>query len=237
MTNSRLYPVWGQLAEGLRSGLPRNEAKDEPDYYANLGRSDDRLAVFLRGMTGLSAAAARVIAEKAPWGDYATFIDVGGAEGGLAVQLATAHPHLTGGNFELPGVRPYFDAYVNGFGLGDRLRFHSGDFFADPLPKADVIVMGHVLHNWNRDQKRALVRSAWAALPSGGMFLVHESLIDDDRRDNALGLLMSLNMLLVTREGFGFTGPECQAWMYEAGFAKTRVEHLVGSESMVMGIK
>jgi hypothetical protein len=237
MTNSRLYPTWGQLADGLRSGEPRNESKDEKDYYANLGRSTDRLAVFLRGMTGLSAAASRAIAQKVPWTQYRTFVDVGGAEGGLSVQLALAHPHLTGGTFELPAVQPYHDAYVDSFALADRLRFHGGDFFVDPLPSADAIVMGHVLHNWNLQQKRLLVSKAYAALPEGGMLLVHESLIDDDRRSNALGLLMSLNMLLVTREGFGFTGAECQSWMREAGFSTTRVAHLSGAESMVIGIK
>ncbi len=234
---SRLYPVWGQLAAALQDGEPRNEAHSEPDYYTNLGRDSDRLAVFLRGMTGLSAAAARAIAHKLPWSDYRTFVDVGGAEGGLAVQLALAHPHLTGGTFELPGVERYHDAYVKSFGLGDRLRFYGGDFFKAPLPNADVIVMGHVLHNWGLPEKRSLVQKAYDALPKKGMFVVHESLIDDDRRSNSLGLLMSLNMLLVTREGFGFTGAECQRWMREAGFSQTRVEHLSGAESMVIGIK
>jgi hypothetical protein len=237
ITNSRLYPVWGQLGDALRSGEPRNEAKEEHDYYANLGRSSDRLAVFLRGMTGLSAAAARAIAQKLPWAERRTFVDVGGAEGGLSVQLALQHPHLSGGTFELPGVQAYHDAYVARFGLAERLRFYGGDFFNDPLPEADVLVMGHVLHNWNLEQKCLLVRKACAALPRGGMFLVHESLIDDERRSNALGLLMSLNMLLVTREGFGFTGAECQTWMRQAGFSQTHVQHLVGAESMVIGIK
>lgn len=237
MTDSRLYPVWAKLGDALRTGEPRNEAKDDRDYYANLGRSHDRLPVFLRGMTGLSAAASRAIATKVPWSDYATFVDVGGAEGGLAVQLAQTYAHLTGVTFELPNVRPHHDAYVASHGLSGRVKFHAGDFFVDPLPRADVIVMGHVLHNWNLDQKRALVRKAYAALPPGGMFLVHESLLDDDRRTNTLGLLMSLNMLLVTREGFGFTGAQCQTWMREAGFENTRVDHLVGAESMVIGIK
>jgi hypothetical protein len=172
-----------------------------------------------------------------PWAQYRTFIDVGGAEGGLSVQLALAHSHLTGGTFELPGVQKYHDAYVDSFDLADRLRFHGGDFFQDPLPETEVMIMGHVLHNWNLEQKRLLVQKAYAALSPGGMLLVYESLLDDDRRSNTLGLLMSLNMLLVTREGFGFTGPECQTWMREAGFSKTRVEHLVGAESMVIGIK
>jgi hypothetical protein len=237
LTSSRLYPVWSQLPAALRSGQPRNEAKDEDDYYANLGRDEDRLAVFLRAMTGLSAAASRAIGSRIPWAEYRTFVDVGGAEGGLSVALAQAHPHLSGVTFELPGVRSYFEAYVASAGLAERLSFCAGDFFKDPLPRADVIILGHVLHNWNLAQKRALVRSAYAALPEGGVLLVHESLIDDDRRRNALGLLMSLNMLLVTREGFGFTGPECEAWMHEAGFSRTRVEHLAGAESMVLGIK
>jgi SAM-dependent methyltransferase len=237
MANQRLYPVWNQLATALRTGEPCNEAKDDSDYYANLGRSEDRLGVFLRGMTGLSAGASRALAERVPWRDYHSFLDVGGAEGGLAVQLALAHPHLTGTCFELPTVQPYFESYVARTGAADRLRFQAGDFFSDPLPEADVILMGHVLHNWNLEQKRMLVRKAYAALRPGGLFVVHESLIDDERRQHAFGMLMSLNMLLVTREGFGFTGAECQSWMWEAGFGKTRVEHLCGSEWMVVGTK
>ncbi|HVJ19686.1 MAG TPA: methyltransferase [Polyangiaceae bacterium] len=235
--STRLYPVWSQLESALRSGEPKNEAKDVPDYYGNLGQNSDRLAVFLRGMTGLSAAAGRAIARKLPWADFRTFVDVGGAEGAVSVQLALAFPHLSGGTFELPVVEPYHDAYVRSFGLGDRLRFHGGDFFHDPLPSADVILMGHVLHNWGLEQKRTLLRKAYEALPPRGMLVIHESLIDDDRRSNALGLLMSLNMLLVTREGFGFTGAECQDWLRATGFSETRVEHLVGAESMVIGIK
>jgi SAM-dependent methyltransferase len=237
MTNQRLYPVWRELASALHTGEPRNEAKEEPDYYANLGRHADRLAVFLRGMTGLSAGASRALAARLPWSEHRTFVDVGGAEGGLAVQLAQAHAHLAGTCFDLEEVRPYFAEYVARFGLAGRLQFHAGDFFVEPLPHADVIVMGHVLHNWNLDQKRALVRAAYAALPPGGIYVVHESLIDDERRTNTGALMMSLNMLLVTREGFGFTGAECQTWMFEAGFSKTRVEQLCGSEWMVVGIK
>jgi hypothetical protein len=62
-------------------------------------------------------------------------------------------------------------------------------------------------------------------------------MIDDDRRENTLGLLMSLNMLIETTGGFDYTGADCQAWMREAGFSQTRKEPLVGPHSMVVGIK
>jgi hypothetical protein len=126
---------------------------------------------------------------------------------------------------------------VASFGLSDRLRFYAGDFFADPLPEADVLIMGHILHDWSDDEKRTLIAKAHAALPAGGALIVHEAIIDDDRRRNAFGLLMSLSMLIETPAGRDYTGAEGSAWMREAGFSETRVEHLVGPDSMVVGIK
>jgi len=191
----------------------------------------------LQGMTGISLGAARVIARKFPWGDYQTFIDIGGAQGALPVQVALAHPHLTGGNFDLPVVGPIFEEYVASFGLQGRLKFQAGDFFRDPLPAADVLVMGHILHDWDLEQKRSLIRKAYAALPPGGALLIYEALIDDERRQNAFGLLMSLNMLIETPGGFDYTGADCCRWLTEAGFRQARVEHLLGPDSMVVGIK
>ena len=188
-------------------------------------------------MTGLSLGAGRVIAEKFPWAGYRTFADIGTAQGGLAVALARAHPHLEGIGFDLPAVRPHFEAYAAKHGLSARLSFHAGDFFAQPMPPADVLIMGHILHDWGLDKKRALIRKACEALPVGGALIVYDSIIDDDRRRNAFGLLMSLNMLIETREGFDFTGADCMGWLEEAGFAETRLEPLVGPDSMVIGIK
>ena len=188
-------------------------------------------------MTGISLATARVIAQRFPWRDYQTFVDIGGAQGAVPVQVALAHPHLNGGNFDLPVVGPIFTDYVASFGLQDRLRFHPGNFFTDPLPQADVLVMGHILHDWNLAEKRLLIGKAYAALPPGGALLIYEALIDDERRQNAFGLLMSLNMLIETQGGFDYTGTDCTGWLREAGFRETRVEHLRGPDPLVIGIK
>jgi hypothetical protein len=140
------------------------------------------------------------------------------------VQVALAHPHLTGGNFDLPVVGPLFEEYVASFGLQERLRFQAGNFFPDELPPADVLVMGHILHDGDLEQKRRLIAKAYAALPPGGALLVYEALIDDERRRNVFGLLMSLNMLIETPGGFDYTGADCSGWMREAGFRQPRVE-------------
>src|SRR5207249_8575055 len=148
----------------------------------------------LAAMTGISMPAAQAIARKFPWAGYSTFCDVGVAQGGLAVQVALAHQHLNGIGYDLPPVKPVFEEYVASFGLEKRLRFQQGSFFTDPLPSCDVLVMGHILHDWNLEEKRMLLSKACSALPKGGALIVFESVIDDDRRTNAFGLMMSLNM-------------------------------------------
>ena len=238
MANERLYPFWGSLTEGLRTGLPQNEIKSGgPGLFEALYGDPERLRLFLAAMTGLSMGASQAIAQKFPWDKYKTVVDVGGAQGGLLVQLCLAHPHLQGTNFDLAQVEPIFTDYVAANGLADRLKFQPGDFFNEPLPAADVITMGHILHDWDLDQKRMLLDKAYKALPDGGALIVFEALIDDERRQNAFGLIMSLNMLVETPGGFDYTGKDCSSWMRDGGFRETRVEHLAGPDSMVVGIK
>jgi precorrin-6B methylase 2 len=237
MANARLYPFWGSLTEGLRTGDPQNEAKGGDDFFEELYADPVRLAQFARAMSAASGGAAQAIATKFPWGDHDRVIDIGCAEGAVPVQIALAHDHITGGGFDLPPLEPIFDANVARFGLGDRLSFTAGDFFAEPLPGADVLVMGHILHDWDLDGKRMLLQKAHDALPDGGALVVYEAIIDDERRANAFGLLMSLNMLIETSGGFDYTGADCRTWRQEAGFRESHVEHLVGPDSMVVGIK
>ena len=236
MSSIRLYAFWGSLTEGLRTGQPQSEVKTGGEFFETLYADPEKLAQFTAAMSGLSRTTGEAIAARFPWRDYGSVIDIGCAQGAVPVAIAAAHDHLTGGGFDLPPVEPIFNSYVATFGLADRLVFTPGNFFTDPLPRADVLVMGHILHDWELDQKRVLLQKAYDALPIGGALIVHEAIIDDERRHNAFGLLMSLNML-IEGLGFDFTGADCRGWMADAGFSKSYVEHLAGADSMVVGIK
>jgi hypothetical protein len=225
------------LTTALRTGQPQGEGGASAETFAALYADPARLKGFLRAMTGVSRGANLAIAAKFPWANYKTVADAGPAQGDLLVQVALKNTHLSGIGFDLPEVGPIFEEYVEANGLTPRLSFQPGSFFTDPLPSADVIMMGHILHDWNLEEKRMLVGKAYEALPKGGALLVYESIIDDDRSKNAFGLLMSLNMLIETPGGFDYTGADCVSWMKEAGFKETRVEHLIGPDSMVIGIK
>ena len=238
MANHRLYPFWGHLTEALRTGLPQNEVKSGgAGMFEALYADPARLEQFLQAMTGISHGANIVIAKAFPWAGYKTFVDVGTAQGDLAAQIAAANPHLRGTGFDLPQVAPIFEEYVARVGVAERLAFQPGSFFTDPLPRADVVLMGHILHDWDLPTKQMLIGKAYDALPAGGALVVYEAIIDDDRSRNAFGLMMSLNMLIETPGGFDYTGADCAGWMKAAGFSSTRVEPLVGPDSMVIAIK
>src|SRR4029077_10123194 len=136
-------------------------------------------------------------------------------QGDLISQVALAHPHIAGTGFDLPEVGPIFADYVAENGLSGRVKFSANSFFDAPIPKADVVMMGHILHDWDLDVKKMLIKKAYEALPKGGALIVYESIIDDERSKNVFGLLMSLNMLIETPGGFDYTGADCKGWMKE----------------------
>lgn len=238
MADRRLYHFWDRLPTALRTGEPQNELRDGGQtLFSALMDDPPRHRLFLGAMTALSRGANLAMARKFPWANYASFADIGTAQGDLAAQVATLHPHLHGTGFDLPPVAPIFQAHIDALGVSDRVCFQPGDFFKDALPRADVLMMGHILHDWNLEEKRTLIAHAHAALPEGGALIIYEAMIDDARESNAQGLLMSLTMLIETHGGFDYTPADCIGWLTEAGFRECRRERLTGAETMVIGLK
>jgi len=238
MANARLYPYWGDLTDALRTGNPQNEIKHTgTPLFEELYADEARLEQFMNAMTGLSAGPFMALAEKFDFPAYQTLCDVGGATGQLSVVVASHHPHIRCTTFDLPVVEPIARRTIEAAGLSERVTAVGGDFLFDPLPKADVITMGLILHDWNLETKKHLVKAAYDALPEGGAFLVIENLIDDARRENAFGLLMSLNMLIEFGDAFDYTGADFDGWCKEVGFKRTEVLPLAGPTSAGIAYK
>jgi SAM-dependent methyltransferase len=238
MANARLYPFWGGLTDALQTGSPQNEVKHTGrSMFEELYADPDRLEQFMRAMSGISAGNFHALAQKFDFSGYQTVCDVGGATGQLSLILARHHPHLSCVSFDLPVVEPIAQRSIAAAGLGDRVRTAAGDFFSAPLPSADVITMGMILHDWNLDGKKHLIKAAYDALPPGGALVAVENVIDDERRRNVFGLMMSLNMLIEFGDAFDFTGADYRAWCEEAGFTKVEVIHLAGPASAAVAYK
>lgn len=233
--NGRVYPAWNFLAQALREGAPQR-GPAASGGFRTFYKNQDAFDFFLKGMSGGSRLAGRALAKQFPWQSYNIVIDIGSAQGCVAVELAKAHRHLSGGGFDLEELRDPFEGYVRSCGFDERLKFFSGNFFADPLPTADVLILGRILHDWSVPQRELLLKKAHAALSDNGALIVYEAFIDDSRRKPG-GLLSSLNMLLQTNDGAEFTTHECRAWMQEAGFIGTHIIPLTDTHAAVVGTK
>ena len=236
MANERLYPFWGNLTKALRTGEPQNEAAVGEDFFAALYSDEDRLELFLRAMQGIQQGAFMALVESIDLSNASVLCDVGGANGTLRDRGPA--PSQPEGDLLRPraGV-PVAERHLKAMGVDDRVTTVAGDFFADDLPKADVITMGNILHDWNEHEKRTLIGKAYAALPDGGRFIAIENLIDDERRANTFGLLMSLNMLIETPGGFDYTSAQFDGWCRAAGFTRTEVVPLAGPTSAAVAYK
>lgn len=238
MLNARLFRFWNDLPEALRTGKPQNEIKHgEKGMFEVLYSEPARLEQFMGAMTGISRVNFEALAEKFDFSSYKTLCDVGGATGLLCIEAARRHPQLLCTSFDLPEVAPIAQRHITDAGLSDRIQTASGDFFVDPLPKADVITMGMILHDWNLEKKMHLIRAAYEALPRGGAFVAIEALIDDARRENVQGLLMSLNMLIEFGDAFDYSAADFRGWCGEVGFKRFDVIHLAGPSSAVVAYK
>jgi hypothetical protein len=238
MLNARLFKFWNDLPEALRTGRPQNEVKHgQKGIFEELYSDLPKLEQFMGAMTGISRTNFEIFAEKFDFSTFKTLCDIGGATGLLTIEVAKRHPHLSCTSFDLPAVEPIAKKHIAAARLAHRVRTASGDFFKDRLPNADVITMGMILHDWNLEKKMHLIRSAYDALPPGGALVAIEALIDDARRENVQGLLMSLNMLIEFGDAFDYSGADFRRWCSEAGFTQFDIIHLAGPSSAAVAYK
>ena len=238
MANNRLFKFWGNLEEGLKSGMPQNEVKDtSAPFFETLYQDQQKLKEFSMAMQGVQMGAFQALAKKFDFSAYNSLCDIGGSSAALSIQVAMENQHMTCTSTDLPELHSIADENISDFGLKERVSAANLDFFKDKFPEADVITMGNILHDWNLDVKKMLIQKAYDALPDGGAFIVIENVIDNERKVNAFGLMMSLNMLIETEGGFDFTTDEFASWAKEIGFIKVETIHLAGPTSAIIATK
>jgi len=238
MLNARLFGFWNDLGNALKTGLPQSEVKVHgKPIFEELYASESQLGIFLESMTGFQSANFLQLAESFDFSRFNSVSDIGGALALLSRTVGARYNHLSFTTFDLPPVAPLAQKQIDAAGMADRITVISGDFFEDELPRADVITMGNILHDWNLEKKKLLIRKAYDALPEGGAFIAVENLIDDARRENAFGLLMSLNMLIEFGDAFDYTAADFREWCSEAGFSRFEVIPLAGPTSAAIAYK
>ncbi|MFI1367326.1 methyltransferase [Streptomyces griseochromogenes] len=233
----RHYPMWGRLTEALRDGEPKSDRAVGPDPFKKLYENPELARKFLAHMDSAHAMVGPQLADLLDWKGYESFVDVGGARGNLAAQIVRAHPHLRGGVFELPAVETVFDEHMKHLGTDASVRFHGGDFFVDPLPEADVVIFGHVLHDWSADRAQTLIERAYPAVRPGGALVIYDQMLDVDHPD--LHSLLGSFTVALTTGGTEYSTDEYRSWVEKAGFRVTGLHNIVtiGNDVVLIAVK
>jgi hypothetical protein len=237
MLNNRLYGFWGNLEEGLLTGLAQNEAKSGGNLFEALYSDADRLKEFIHAMSGFQMGNFMALAQSFDFSKHKTLVDIGGSAGMLSIMVAKHQGHMNCTSWDLPPVAPIANEVIQQFQMHDRVKIDSGDFFKDEFPNADIITMGNILHDWDEETKLMLIKKAYNALPEGGVLIAIENVIDADRNKNAVGLMMSLNMLIETGSGFDYTFSDFNKWTSAVGFKSTALLPLAGPTSAAIAYK
>jgi len=239
MANDREYRFWADLEQGLRTGEPQNEIKTTgKESFAAIYEDPARLKQFTEAMSSIQIGAFAAFTEQFDFSKHRLMLDVGGSGATFSALVARRHPHMRCISYDMPLLGPLAEEASARLGVADRVEIVGGDFFAgEQLPKADLVTMGNILHSFDLAKKGILLRKAYDALPAGGELAVIELILDDERRANTLGLLLSLNMLIESDGGFNFTFAEFTRWATAAGFCTTRLLPLAGPTSAAIAIK
>jgi hypothetical protein len=238
MGNNRLYKFWGNLEEGLMTGMPQNESKDgNMHFFEQLYQSPEKLKEFVNAMSGIQGGNFMILAKKFDFSKYKTMADIGGADGFLSCMIAIQHPTISLITYDLPPVAPLAEKAIAKFNLANRIKVESGDFSKDAIPSAEIISMGNILHGLNEMAKLTLIKKVYDALPENGILIAIENIIDNDRTNNTFGMLMSLNMLIENGDGFDYTFADFETWIRQTGFKKAELIPLAGPASAAIAYK
>ncbi|MCO4292717.1 acetylserotonin O-methyltransferase [Solitalea sp. MAHUQ-68] len=238
MCNNRIYDVWSNLENGLKTGKPQNESgKGNMDLFQVLYQDPQKLQEFMDAMSGIQSGNFRALVNKFDFDRYKIMADIGGADAWLSIQVCLKHPNIQCINFDLAPVEPLANKKIAQFNLQDRITHHTGDFMRDELPDAEVYTMGNILHGLDETLKQQLINKIYDKLPDKGVFIAIENIIDNDRRQNTFGLLMSLNMLLENGDGFDYSFADFEKWATKAGFKKVEIMPLTGPCSAAIAYK
>ncbi len=237
MMDARLYGFWDNLEEGLKTGKPQNEATHGVNIFEEIYKDPEILENFVNGMTGVQIGNFMAFAKQFDFSSINTLTDAGGSAGYLSIMVAKENPHMSCISFDLPPVDPIAESTIKKFQLEDRVKSKSGNFFTEPIPSADLIVMGNILHDWNEGEKIQLMQKAYDSLPESGIFVAIENIIDEERKNNIFGMLMSLNMLIETEGGFDYTFKDFCRWGEKVGFKSFHLMPLAGPASAAIAYK
>jgi acetylserotonin O-methyltransferase len=220
-SNNVLYPMWRHLEDAVQEGGNRWKQTFgfEGRLFDHFYNTDEARRDFLLGMHGFGQLSSPAVVAAFDLSHFRRLVDLGSGTGHLPMAATARYPEMRVAMFDLPPAIEFARETT----AGSNVELIVGDFFADPLPRADLYAVGQILHDWDEAKIGTLLRKVHAALPGGGALLIAEKHLDDDLSGPARVLMQSLNMLICT-DGRERSVPQYRALLEAAGFSRVEAK-------------
>jgi len=227
------WKPWGDLAGSVKSGEPVFDRMFGEGVFDYFGKHPDEAATFNEGMTGFSQQAAAAVLKAYDFSKFGTIVDVGGGHGALLLSILTANLWVNGVVFDAPSVAVGAVDAIKGAGLADRCRAEGGDFFK-AVPGGDLIILKHIIHDWNDAKATSILKACRAAIPPTGKLLLVELVVPPGFAPH-MAHVLDLEMMVIC-DGKERTEAEYRELLAGAGFKLTRIVPTEGPHGLVEAI-
>ena len=230
-------PIVDKMINVLKTGEPQSwgAKKDEQDW-AKAMEKPEFAAMFTAGMDNRGAYFAPGIANSFDFTKFSSIMDIGGASGIYVASIIEHHPHLTGGILEKSPVDKIARISIKQKGKKDQIEIYEGDMF-QTIPKGyDIHLFSHVMHDWNLKQNTLLIKNSFDALNSGGVIMVHDAHISNDKTGPVSVAEYSV-LLMFSTYGKCYSISELEPVMRNVGFKEIQEIKTIGNRSIITGVK
>lgn len=226
----QMYPLMDQLDDAL-SG---NMAEDATASYADWFSDPEEARLYSESQHSGSLGPARQLVKALDLSGKHKMLDLGGGTAAFDITLCKANPDLTATILEFPNVAALGRKYVDKAGLTDRITYLEGNALETSWPQGqDVVMMSYLLSGVPGDTHARLIRQAFEVLNPGGIVLIHDFVVHEDRSGPSLAALWQLQHTAFTPEARSLDAGWLDGALAGAGFAGIAVAPLIPEMTML----
>lgn len=236
--STKQRPVCLDIVTVLRTGKPANWAslKSEKEW-AKAMETDPFAQQFTAAMDSRGVYLAPAMAQKLALANHRHLLDIAGGSGIYACAIVARHRHLRATILEKSPVDRITKRCLAERGFADKIDVKLGDMFSDPFPTdCDIHLFSNVLHDWDVDRVQQLIEKSFAALPSGGMIIIHDAHINADKT-GPLPVAAYSALLMTITEGKCYSEKEMADFFTAAGFSEFTYSPTAADRSIIVAHK
>jgi SAM-dependent methyltransferase len=218
--------------------LPRVVKKGGPAHIRRRKRSTSEQKAFILAMSDIGKRSAAMVLEKIDLSRYTKMLDLGGGPGTYAIEFCRRNRALNAVVFDLPETVPIARGHIRKAGMRGRIGTLAGDYFRDEIGSGyDLVLMSNIIHSASLSEVRRLLKTVHRSMVPGGLVIVKDFLIDENRTAPLNSALFAVNMLVSTKEGNCYTPSEIKDALKKAGFIRLSTQPVAGQSILYMGKK